>query len=199
MSLADFQHALVDLTLAPGRTRTLFAGDLSVLDTYELTALERERIIDVVHQPGMSVNCTVARANRFEAIGEVFPMTCVLLEPVLRDLLAELWETAHPRDYQFTGEEQLFAEAVRSKMDELKIPYLDEIFAYELVCWDLAQDMRCQTVPDERQAHVEFRHPPDLLLAPLSQLAAPPPGLPEGSYHAVVRLKDGRFDVEMLA
>lgn len=113
MSLQAFQQALVDLTLAPQHARRLARGDLNVLEPYDLNEREVERLLDVVRQPGMSVNCTVARGNRFDAIGEVFPMTCVLLEPVLRELLAELWEKVRPSNYHFAGEEEAFASILR--------------------------------------------------------------------------------------
>src|ERR1035438_4656877 len=120
MSLQAFQQAIVDLTLAPHRVRLLLKGDLSLLKTYSLTERERQRILDVIRQPGMALNCTIARGNRFEAIGELFPMTCVLLEPVLRDLLDELWGKFLPTNYQFAGEEEAFANIVRRKMADRK-------------------------------------------------------------------------------
>src|SRR5215813_13741020 len=202
MSLHAFQQALVDLTLAPQRTRRLIQGDLTILESYDLDERELLRLLDVIKQPGMSLNCTIARGNRFDAIGEIFPMTCVLLEPVLRDLLDELWEDFRPTNYQFAGEEEAFAEIVRQKMaeGELSMAYLDEIFAYERACWELAQQMRNQTNPDhEINAIIEFHHPPDLLLPPLSELTAPPAGLPGGVYRARLTLRGTRFDVEMLS
>jgi len=149
----------------------------------------------------MSVNCTIARGNRFEVIGDLFPMTCVLLEPVLRELLEELWED-FPSSYQFAGEDDAFASKVRQKMagGELRIEYLDEIFTYEAICLQLARQMTSQ--PDERyelKSVIEFRHSPELLLTPLSKLQAPPPGLPCGSYRAGLILRNMRFHVEMLS
>jgi len=201
MSLRDFQQALVDLTLAPSLTRRLNRGDLTVLDPYQLEPHEQERLLAIVGHPGMSVNCTVARGNRFDAIGEIFPMTCVLLEPVLRGLLDELWDEHRPSNYQFAGEEDAFADFVRAKLSSgsLDIQYLPEVFAYESVCWNLAQRFRNQTDPDEEFTEtIEFQHSPDQLLAPLSQLTAPPGDLPKGLYRAVVRLRHQRFDVEVL-
>ncbi|MCU1266389.1 MAG: hypothetical protein JWM21_2707 [Acidobacteria bacterium] len=202
MSLQAFQRALVDLTLAPRQTRRLICGDLTILEPYDLDERELRRLLDVVQQPGMSLNCTIARGNRFDAIGEIFPMTCVLLEPVLRDLLDELWESHRPTNYQFAGEEEAFAGIVRRKLEsgEVSIPYLDEIFAYECLCWELAQHMRNQAETDiEVSAIIEFQHPPDLLLPPLSELTAPPPGLPEGVYRSRLTLRGTRFHVETLS
>lgn len=201
MSLQAFQHALADLTVAPLRARRLAKGDMTILDSYDLDERELSRLLDVLRQPGMSLNCTIARANRFVGIGDVFPMTCVLLDLVLRDLLDELWENARPTNFQFLGEEDDFAEFLRQKMsnNELSIPYLDEIFGYECVCWELAKELRSQTDPDhEASAIVEFHHSPDLLLLPLSEMKAPPDGLPEAVYRAKLTLRGSRFDVEMI-
>ena len=202
MSLQAFQRALVDLTLAPQNSRRLLEGDLTILQPYDLDELEVRRLVDVVRQPGMSVHCTIARGNRFDAIGEVFPMTLVLLEPVLRDLLNELWDSHHPTNYQFAGEEDAFAEFVKRKLstNQLSIPYLDEVFNYECVCWEMAQQMRQQTHRDhEVEAVMEFNHPPDQLLEPLSRLEAPPEDLPTGTYRARLTLRGTRFHVEMLS
>ncbi len=200
MSLTSFQRAIVELTLAPRRARRLMRGDLREIETYDLTDRERRRLLDIVQQPGMSLTCTVARGNRFEAIGELFPMTCVLLEPILRELLDELWED-FPTNYQFAGEADAFVAKVSEKMarGEISIEYLDEIFAYELTCSNLAQRMKSQTdMSCELAEVIEFRHSPELLLSPLSRLTAPPVGLPSGLYRANLILRDTRFDVEML-
>jgi hypothetical protein len=202
MSLRAFQQALVDLTLAPRKARTLRQGDTSVLAHFDLTPRERERLLAVVRQPGMSVTCSLARGNRFEVIAETFPMTCVLLEPVLRQLLEELWAEWRPTNYQLTGEEAAFATLLARKRaeDEFPIEYLDEIFAYELACQEMANKMRTQTGPENPiEVVVDFQHAPDALLPPLSRLAAPPAGLPLGVYRARIQLRDGNFEVEMLS
>ena len=202
MSLQAFQRALVDLTLSPEISRRLLEGDVTILEPYDLDEVERRRLVDVVQQPGMSINCTIARGNRFDAIGEVFPMTLVLLEPELRDLLSELWENHHPSNYQFAGEEDAFAAFVKEKLstNQFSIPYLDEVFNYESICWQMAQEMRNQTERDhEVHAIMEFKHPPDLLLEPLSRLVAPPEGLPTGKFRARLTLRGTRFDVEMIS
>lgn len=202
MSLLAFQRAIVDLTLAPGRVRRLLQGGERELDRYDLTERERQRVLYAIRQPGMALNCTIARGNRFEAVAELFPMTCTLLKPVLRGLLDELWEDAPPTSYQFAGEEEAFMGMVRRKIEsgEVAIEYLDEIFEYESRCAELAQRMRGQDGTDEgSEAIVEFRHQPDLLLGPLSEHVAPPSGLPAGVYRARLTLRGNEVDVEMIA
>lgn len=202
MSLQAFQQAIVELTLAPRRVRQLRQGDLSALDKYDLTERERKRILHAAGQPGMELNCTIARGNRFEPVAELFPMTCTLLKPVLRELLDEVWEDAPPTNYQFAGEDEAFITAVRRKLaaGELAIEYLDEVFAYESRCAELARRMGGVRAPDkESEAIIEFRHPPDLLLPPLSEFKLPPAGLPTGTYRARLILRGEQFDVEMIS
>ncbi len=203
MTLADFQTAIVDLILSPQSARLLLDGDDRVLRRYRLTERERERLRSIVGQPGMSLCCTLARANRFEPIAEVFPMTCVLLEPVLRELLDDVWGRNPLSNYQFAGDDVLFADCVRKgiKSRELSGEYLEEIFQYEEVCWQLAQQLRRQPIgPGRREAVVEFRHAPEQLLPPLSRLTAPPPSLPTGTYRVRIRLDRSRhFGVDVIA
>jgi len=201
MSLRTFQRAIVDLTLSPQIAVALLHGDTSALADYDLTERERRRILDIVRQPGISVSCSLVRGNRLEVIAGIFPMTCVLLEPVLRQLLDELWAEHRPSNYQLAGEDTAFAELVgrKSAAGELAFEYLDEIFAYERACQEMAYRVRTLDGPDRVvETVVEFQHPPDELLPPLSRLVAPPPGLPRGRYRARVRLQDDRLEVEML-
>jgi hypothetical protein len=126
-------------------------------------------------------------------------MTCVLLRPVLRPLVDELWQQHRPTNYQLSGEETAFVAIVTRKIaaGELVIEYLEEIFAYEMKCLELVQQKR--TDPDaEATAIVEFQHTPDDLLPPLSQLKAPGAGLPLGSYLARISLQGDQFEVELL-
>jgi len=191
MSLRGFQQALVDLTLAP-RTGP------DALARYDLSPRERKRLQAIVRQPGMAVSRSLVRGNRLEIIAGAFPMTCVLLKPVLRGLLDELWGRHQPNNYQLAGEEAAFAAflSLRLASGGLAIEYLDEIFRYEMACWEMALQIRtlgeqavCETV-------VEFLHPPDLLLPPLSRMEAPPPGLLRGSYPTRVRLRESGLEVE---
>jgi len=201
LSMQAFQQAVVDLTLSPGKATALRQGDGSVLAGYDLTLRERERLSDIVRQPGISVSCSLSRGNRLEVIAGAFPMTCILLDPVLRELLDELWADNRPTNYQLAGEETAFASLLREKMErgEFEIEYLPEILGYELACWELARERRTRPDPNAVvEAIVEFQHSPDELLPPLSRLTAPPAALPRGLYRARVRLQAEEFSVEVL-
>jgi hypothetical protein len=195
-----FQRAVVDLTLDYRKSSALLHGDRDVLAGYDLTDRERTRLLSIVAQPGMSVHCSLSRGNRLEVIAGVFPMTCVLLEPILNGLIDELWREHRPSNYQLAGEEAAFADVIRRKRadGELDVEYLDEIFAYELACWEMIRRGRTRPGTADAEARVDFVHRPSDLLPPLSRLEAPPPDLPTGSYPAIVRLRDGGFEVELL-
>jgi hypothetical protein len=199
MSLQAFQRAVVELTLAPLKARALRAGDSGVLAAYDLTTCEQDRLQDIVRQRGISVHCSLSRGNRYEIIHNAFPMTCVLLKPKLRELLSELFEDHRPTNYQLAGEETAFAAMLEAKIaaGELAIEYLQEVFAYEVKCLELTRQVWSGNDPHaEVEFAMEFQHPPDELLPPLSRLTAPPAGLPQGSYRVWVRLRAGRFRVE---
>jgi hypothetical protein len=198
MSLRSFQRAVVELTLAPRMARALRGGDAGALAGYDLTERERDRLFAIARQPGISVHCSLSRGNRLEVIMEAFPMTCVLLRPLLRVLLDELFEEHRPSHYQLAEERGAFAALLARKLaaGDLAIEYLDEILAYETACLALTERMR--NGAEEAETIVEFAHPPDELLPPLAQRSAPPAGLPTGAYRARVRLADERFTVELI-
>lgn len=200
MSLQAFQHAVVELTLAPDMADRLCGGDTGVLASYDLTPRERERLIAVAGQRGMAVHRTLARGNRLEVIFGAFPMTCILLRPLLRGLVDELWAAHRPSHYQLAEEADVFVALVERKIADgsLTIAYLPEVFGYELVCRALT--LRARDEPDAAfEAMVEFEHEPDALLGPLRDMNPPPPDLPPARCEVTVRLQDGTFTYDVIA
>ena len=149
VSLQAFQQAVVDLTLSYPRVRDVREGrDDKWLASYDLTPRERDRIMSIVSQPGMSVHCTLSRGNRLEVVYYAFPMTCVLLGSRLRALVDELWAQHRPTNYQLAGEENTFAEFVGGRIAAaaLSIDYLPEILAYETTCLEMTREYRVQEI-----------------------------------------------------
>ena len=70
MTLRDFQRALSDMTLDTRITAAVRKQGTPALSDYELTPLEQMRLVDVARQPGMVLNCSLARGNRFAPIVE---------------------------------------------------------------------------------------------------------------------------------
>jgi hypothetical protein len=202
MSLSGFQQAAVDLTLSPESFRALRRGESALLDRYNLNERERNRLLEISRQPGMAMNCSLARGNRLELIVGSFPKSCILLKPLLPGLLDELWETHKPDNYQLIGEEDAFAAFIAQKISHggLAVDYLCEIFSYELACRDLALRLdACADADTVLEAIVEFRHAPDALLTPLSRRFVPPSGLPSGVFPTRLRLSEDGLEVAPLA
>jgi hypothetical protein len=193
------------MTLDTRMTAAVRKNGPPALTDYELTALEQQRLVDVARQPGMDLNCSLARANRFTLIVEMFPLTCELLKPWLRELLNELWDRHRPDNYQLAGEEDAFARFMEGKIGrgELAYPYAEEVFRYESACLDLARSLRYVAVDDSpvqdsehfRLAH--FRHDPRILLRALENHQTPPPDIPEGNYPVRITLRGDALDVEL--
>jgi hypothetical protein len=141
MSLVDFQRALCDMTLNPAFAASILRSGISSLSGYQLSPTEQHRLTAIVRQPGMSLNCALARANRFTLIVEAFPLTCSLIKPLLRHLLDELWSLHRPSNYQLGEEVEAFAEFLQQKISrgELDHPYAEEVFCYECAAWELFQ------------------------------------------------------------
>jgi hypothetical protein len=205
VSLRDFQRAFSDMTLDVPMAATVRRKGAPALSGYALTALERRRLVAVARQPGMQLNCTLARGNRFGPIVEMFPLTCELLKPWLRELLDELWSRRRPDNYQLAGEEDAFAGFLEEKSArrELPHPYAEEVFRYESACLELARTLRytpAEDLPEPgaepfRRAH--FRHDPRILLRALENELDPPPDMPEGDYPVRITLRGDALDVEL--
>src|SRR3954468_23458832 len=143
MSILDFQRALCDMTLDPVLTGGVLRDGASALSGYALTPREQGRLAAIARQRGMSLTCSLARANRFAPIADAFPLTCSLLKPILRALLDELWRIERPGSYQLSGEVDAFARHIEHKLaaGALDQPYAGEVFRYERAVWSLIQPL----------------------------------------------------------
>jgi hypothetical protein len=204
MSVVEFQRALCDATLNPVFAASVLRSGITALTGYELSGIEQERLVDVVRQPGMSVNCTLARANRFAPIADAFPLTCSLLKPMLRPVLDELWSTHCPGNYQLAGEADAFAHFLERKLarHELDHPYVDEVFRYECAAWELIQTLRHSMLDsaggssEDRSLTVRFAHDPRSLVPSLERDEVPPPDLPVGDYLVTLTLHGDTLEVQ---
>ena len=172
---------------------------------YELTPLEQRRLVEVARQPGMDLNCTLARGNRFGPIVEMFPLTCELLKPWLRDLLDELWHHHRPDNYQLAGEDDVFAEFLEGKIErrEFTHPYAHEVLQYERACVALAKSLRYTPAVESRSRGLQpfrlahFTHDPKVLLRALENHQVPPGDLPEGHYPVRITLRGDSLHVDL--
>jgi len=201
MSLRDFQRALTSLTLDVGFANAVYAGGIDALAAYELSPLEARRLAAVTRQPGMSLNCTLARANRFATIHAVFAMTCVLLGSELRSVLDELWSRRLPDNVQLQGEERPFADLVQRRImaegAASLSQHLPSILAYEWACMELAQLVRHSVRPDlapRESRWVAFSSDPEPVLAALQRGQQPATDLQSGDYRVRITLIDGDLE-----
>lgn len=208
MSLRGFQRALTAMTLDARLANAVHAQGGAALSEFDLTPREARRLSAVARQPGMSLNCTLARANRFASIHDAFSMSCLLLGPRLRDLLDELWRQRLPENVQLQGEETAFAELPQGRLGHDTgagtaaaagfSEYLPAVFAFECACLELAQQVRHSQRPEEVPVcsrWVAFEHDPQALFAWLEHAKVPPPGLPQGDWRVRITLVDAELEV----
>jgi hypothetical protein len=200
MSLQQFQLALAVMTIQPILAAKVKHHGAVALQTYDLTALEQRRLLAVSQQPGMELNCTLARANRFGPILDVYPKVCTLIKPWLRELLDIFWIEHLSSNYQLSGEEDAFAVFLQDRLatGHFKHAYLREVLDYETACWQLIQATRQDAVVkrevpnryDQSVRDVHFSHNPSHLLPPLQRGDLPTPNLPPVDCWLRVQLED---------
>lgn len=195
------------MTLDVGLAASVRKHGAAALGAYQLTSLEQRRLADVARQPGMELNCALARGNRLAPIVEMFPLTCELLKSSLRELMDEFWQDRRPDNYQLVGEDEAFADFVSRKIErgELAQPYAEEVLRYERTCVALAKSLRFRSVDDlpaDSEARVrfaQFDHDPRVLVRELENRTMPPPDLPKGDYLVRITLSGDALEVELEA
>jgi hypothetical protein len=200
MSLLSFQQALTDLIASPELCLQLRAGPEKILSRYDLTPREQARLQTVVHQPGMSVSCTLYRVNRITPVYTLLPYTCFLLGSALVPLAEEFWAVSNRSDLQFKREITRFGEFLLGKINSGAIsnPYLREIAEMELAIGELnflPREALLGTPVAEGSLHplvrlVPFDHPPEALLTALAAMQTPSLEDNRGAYLLMIDHRD---------
>jgi len=192
MTLAAFQRALCDLIRSPDMCLDLRASADGVLTSYDLSARERSRLLDIVWQRGMSTNCTLYRSNRVTPIYTLLHNTCMVLGDDLKDTLEAYWAASDLHDLEFKHEILRFSHFVKDQVQASVIvdPFIEEVLEFEVAVNELrfaprrevlrrlqAQEVREDT-PTRLQVHpltrvVWFRHEPVELLGWLARKRVP--------------------------
>lgn len=201
MSLAGFQQALTVMTLDAERAAAVRHQGEPALAPWPLTALEKRRLLAMAQQPGMELNCTLARGNRFAAVHDAFAMTCALLGPALRPVLNRLWSGQQPHNVQLAGDAERFAgvaldHAAALPSDQLR-SYLRDVLAYEQQAYELALSVRHAPDPEHVNSPprwVNFDHDPQALFDALRAFEPPPADLPRAPHRVRLRLVDGELE-----
>lgn len=211
MSLLGYQNALAELIASPELCRAARRDPDAALGCYDLTPLERRRLAEAVHHPGMVVNCTLYRANRVGPIYARLANTCFGLGHRLREEMDRFW-AEHPKPgFQVGPELHRFAGYLRRRIGEgaVDVPFLEAVLEYELAVYDVSVLPRRPVLEELRRAApapegarprlhplvrvVEFRHEPAELLRLLSARVPPPYELEEGEFYLQVdRLAETR-------
>lgn len=202
MSLSEFQRALASMTLDTNLAHRVRHEGAPALSGFGLRPRDLDRLLRVVAQPGMALNCTLARTNRFTQIAESLPMTCAVLRPVLRELLDQIWAHDRPQGYQLSSEFQPFVERVQgdSALFE-RFPLLDDVLRYELASLALIEDARRLSIAamNGRTCRLVLQHDPAQLLAPLRGGQPAPVGLVRSPHAVELELVDGALETRWWA
>lgn len=112
----QFQRAFSDLTASSELVKRVRTNPELLNKRYDLTDLERRRLIAIVNQPGMECNCILYRANRLAPVVLHLPDSCKALEKDLRSLLSEYWARPFQISDNFWVEAYDFCEFVKGKI-----------------------------------------------------------------------------------
>lgn len=116
--LIDFQQALADLVAAPSFCREIRANPSELRERYNLSNREYERLVAMVNQRGMALNCMLYRANRLAPLVLNLPAFCRALGPRLGPLLTE-YSTLHPNtNVHFYKECERFCSFILNKIGD---------------------------------------------------------------------------------
>lgn len=135
MSLEQFQRALADVVASP---RSFFpVGDGGVFAGYELTERERRRLLAMMADEGMAVNCTLYRVNRFVPLRSTLPLTLLHLGTLAEAELSAYWTEFADAELQYRTEATRFAGWLRRRCERGELPagpYIDAL-GFELAAF----------------------------------------------------------------
>ena len=199
MALSSFQRALCDLVRSPDLCRVLLAAPADICGRYDLSAREQRRLVAMVGQRGMSLNCTLYRVNRIAPIYTLLPRTCFLLGADLARESELYWATHEDAVLQFMREAERFAAFLRGRVrgGVTLSAFLSEILDLELAMGALQYRPPAAAAcgdgdGDRLQLHplvrlVRFQHEPTQLMRCLTEMRRPPADLGTGEFWILLR------------
>ena len=217
MTMEAFQRAMCDLIASPDLCIELIQSPEEVLGRYDLSERDRKRLVEVVQQPGMLVNCSLYRANRLSPIYNLVPHTCFLLGNALLDEATEFWKDFSETRLQFHDEVKQFGDFLRRRLEtgSLQNPMLAEVIDYELALNEFRYTSRLDvlarlelntTIASESKGvrlHplirvLLFRHEPRRLLEFLEERRPPPYDLAEGEFWLLLDGKGEEVEIKLI-
>jgi len=116
--LSEFQQAFADLVASPDFCREARADPAVLHARYDLSDRERGRLLGLINQRGMALNCMLYRANRLAPLALNLHGFCQALGPRLGPLLTE-YTAAHPNtNVHFYRECDRFCAFIEHKLDQ---------------------------------------------------------------------------------
>lgn len=116
--LVEFQQALADLVASPDACRQARTNPDQLRLRYDLTQREFDRLVAMVNQKGMALNCMLYRANRLAPFALNLPGLCQALGPRLGPLLTE-YSTLYPNtNVHFFLECDRFCNFIEAKLND---------------------------------------------------------------------------------
>jgi hypothetical protein len=93
--LVEFQQALADIVASPELCRQIRENPAFLRERYEFSEREHQRIVKMVNDNAMALNCMLYRANRLAPIAMNLHESCTMLGSRLGPLLSE-YSTLYP-------------------------------------------------------------------------------------------------------
>ena len=205
---------MADLAASPAHCLLVRADPMKALGAYTLSARERARIVSVVRQPGMAVNCTIHRTTRLVPLDTLLPLTCAALGKALGAEVEAYWSVATRPAIRFETEAARFVAHLETRLADAGNAWpwpaaaLADLARLELAIETLRVAPRIvdqaprgpTAAPVHHRLHpaarvVALGHEPRALLA--GARAAPPDlaNVPRGSYLIVLTSEAGKLDI----
>jgi hypothetical protein len=166
LSQRAFQATLARLVIDPNfRARVRESGEVSDVDSDDLTALEHKRLLSIVSGRGMDATRMLHKSFRLTKLYTMLPLTRTLLgHRRLAREISDFWAESLPVSHYFLEECIAFCVYLqRREREGLRVKYLAEVVAYERANLELRRPrVGGQTPPPQT---VSFRHDPTALLA----------------------------------
>lgn len=133
MSLVAFQKLFAAVIADPAFCKRL-KTEPELLAGYELTERERARIIDIIHQQGMTINGMLYNLNRYTPLKEFMPRSCRLLGEQIYVYARRFWDGYIKTTFQFQDEVMKFGAFLLDVIDrgEIDIPGLRDVVQEEI-------------------------------------------------------------------
>ena len=160
MSLTGFQSALAQLIIDADSSRRTRCEPDGALDGYDLTALERRRLVAIAHDSKLRVAHRIHQFFRINALLQSLPLTVRLLgDRRLRSLADGFWRLGAPRNYYYQREAARFGEYLIDLVErgELKDPYIPEVVRFELAAMDLSRGQQVKGLEAYTESETDWR------------------------------------------